>query len=169
MTEIYYMGIDQSYTSTGIVLLDSNSNVVMSETISSPKDQDIYERAWFVATKIGSIIERHKPKCIGLEGLAFAQIGNATRDLAGLQFVIITYLRHVHKITNTLTIIAPNELKKFATTKGNAKKQDMVDNLPLDISEVFQKTFKKTKGLYDITDAYWIAKYILELDSKKTQ
>lgn len=169
MTEIYYMGIDQSYTSTGIVLLDNSGNVALSQTISSSKSDDIYERAWHVATAIGGIIDKHKPKHIGLEGLAFAQVGNATRDLAGLQFVIIAYLRYVYKIANKLTIVAPNELKKFATTKGNAKKQDMVDSLPQDVSESFQKTFKKTKGLYDITDAYWIAKYILELDAKKTQ
>lgn len=164
MTETYYMGIDQSFTSCGVVVLDKKSKVVHSSTIKSPKTDgvDIFDRAWFIAEQVSNLINKFTPDRVGLEGLAFSKFGDATRDLAGLQFTLVNHLRHVHSYDN-LIIISPNELKKFASTKGNAKKEEMVDSLPKNVLESFQKqNFKKTTGLYDVTDAYWIARYVQE-------
>lgn len=162
----YYIGIDQSYTSSGIVILDSNQAIIHDERICSSTDDDIFARAWFVADSISATINKFKPKCVGIEGLAFSKFGNATRDLAGLQFTIIHRLRYTHSFAE-LVIVTPNELKKYATTKGNADKKEMFRCLPKDVSERFEANYKKTKGLFDITDAYWIARYTLEKDIKK--
>lgn len=48
----YYLGIDQSFTSCGIVVLDEKKKVLKSVTIKSPKEQDIFARAWFIAEGI---------------------------------------------------------------------------------------------------------------------
>ena len=162
----YFLGIDQSFRSSGIVILDESAAVIVATTVVAPKDIDIFSRALFVAEAISNqFIKVHNPTIIGLEGLAFSNIGNATRDLAGLQFTIVNYLRGNHNCTeDNLIIVPPTSLKKFATTKGNAKKEVMVDFLPENVLELFQKkNYKKTTGLYDVTDAYWIARYLLEV------
>ena len=47
--------------------------------------------------------------------------------------------------------------KKLACGKGNADKKILVDNLPTDVREYFDKLgVKKTTGLGDLSDAYWI-------------
>jgi Holliday junction resolvasome RuvABC endonuclease subunit len=87
--------------------------------------------------------------------------GNATRDLAGLQFVIINKLRF--KGTYSVDIIAPNAVKKLATGNGKAKKQELYEALPESTQKAFDELgVKKTTGRYDLTDAYWIAMAIKE-------
>lgn len=165
----YFLGIDQSFNSCGVVVLNEKKKIIEATTIKSSKEQDIFDRAWFIADQLSSkFITKYVPEVVGLEGLAFSKFGDATRDLAGLQFTIVNYLRQRHEYVNgELIIVSPNTLKKFATTKGNAKKEQMVDSLPKNVLESFQKqNYKKTTGLYDVTDAYWIARYIIEVSQQ---
>lgn len=162
----YYLGIDQSYNSCGIVVLDEKAKVIVSDTLKSSKDRDIFYRAEEISEQIVSYAHGYNAVMVGIEGLAFSKFGDATRDLAGLQFVIVNRLRYSSNYDDSMiTIVSPNELKKFATTKGNAKKEEMVDSLPKNVLESFQEqNYRKTTGLYDVTDAYWIARYILNKD-----
>lgn len=41
-----YIGIDQSYTSTGFVVLDEQKNLIDCNIFSTPKTDDIFKRAW---------------------------------------------------------------------------------------------------------------------------
>lgn len=152
------VGIDQSYTSCGFVALDGDK-ILYAEAYGSDKSSDIFWRSWTQTLYTNELINKWQPKHIALEGLAFMRFGNATRDLAGLQFVLVTTLRY--RRNQDVEVIAPLTLKKFATGSGKAKKDDMVDSLPQDVREYFEaQGFKKSKGLYDVTDAYWLAKYI---------
>jgi Holliday junction resolvasome RuvABC endonuclease subunit len=70
---------------------------------------------------------------------------------------------------DVIVIPPPNELKKYATGKGNADKELMHSSLPEDIRKrLEEKNYRKTTGLYDIADAYWLARYALE-HHQKTQ
>ena len=158
------LGIDQSYTSSGYVVLDESGEVVEFGTIRTTveKDGDTFDRAAKVAATACDLAVKFNPSLVGFEGLAFSMMGNATRDLAGLQFVLITQLRKTSFGSN-LVIVSPNLLKKFATGDGKAKKEAMVAALPQKfLDDILERKFKKTTGLYDIADAYWIAKYTLE-------
>lgn len=156
-----FLGIDQSFTSSGICVLDEKANVVHHEVINTTDaDGDIFDRSLKVVNRIEQIVTIHEPIKLSLEGLAFSKFGNATRDLAGLQFVIVTHLKHRQaEYAKTLEIVSPNLLKKFASGTGSADKNKMYDSLPAEIKEVF-KGYKKTKGRSDVVDAYWLAKYI---------
>lgn len=158
----YYIGIDQSYTSTGICILDENCELYLSEIISSDKNDNIYERALQIKNKLNHIISNLNSEniFIAIEGLAFTMTGNATRDLAGLQFVLITYM--LENLNKTPVIISPPSLKKSATGNGKADKNAMIEALPAEIKDFFiTQGFKKTKGLTDITDAYFLAKSLI--------
>lgn len=167
-----FIGIDQSYTSTGCCVL-SNKLYLPTQMIdfavykTAAADGDMYHRAITVTNNIIELCRKYPNSEIAIEGLSFGQRGSATRDLAGLQYVIITSLRTQLGINNTV-VIAPKSVKKLATgsggsTKVKVTKNDMVDALPDYIKNDFtSKGFKKSSGLYDLTDAFWIAKSIFK-------
>ena len=156
------LAIDQSFTSTGLVLLEDDV-VTLALKVTTDKNDDIYARTWTVIKEILTVIEQHRPDASALEGLAYGGTGNATRDLAGLQFALITHLRYHHNLD--ISIIAPTQVKRRATGKGNANKQQMVEALPSEVRALFDAIgVKKTTGLQDLSDAYWIGITARELN-----
>jgi Holliday junction resolvasome RuvABC endonuclease subunit len=152
------LGIDQSYTGCAYVVME---NGIMTDfgIVRTPKTDDMFTRARNTALQICDVYAQHKPDTTQLEGLAFGMIGNATRDLAGLLFTIVNVLT-LKNPTFTYTLLSPTTVKKSATGSGKAKKADMIDALPADIREKFAaKGFKKTTGMADLADAFWIASY----------
>ena len=153
------LGIDQSYNSTGIVILE-NDNIIHAEQFKCDKDKNRFAQAYQIALYIADIVDKFEPDKISIEGLAFGMRGNATRDLGGLQFVIVSHLQEVKN--KKVEIVAPLSVKKFATGSGRAKKEQMINSLPKDVLEWFENLgVKKTTGLADLADAYWIAKFSL--------
>lgn len=153
------LGIDQSYSSCGVVLLD-NGKITDLDKIVGNKQWDCYDRAMDVARQIKWFCTANQPiDLVGIEGLAFNKRGNQTRDLAGLLFTIMIELRaNGHR--DSSVIVPPKTVKKFATGKGNATKEQMYEALPKDVKDLFEeKGYKKTTGRSDLTDAYWIARY----------
>lgn len=159
------LGIDQSYNSSGIIVLEGDV-ILHSECFKSNKDFDRFGQAYQIATHIADIVDTYKPDVIGIEGLAFGMRGNVTRDLGGLQFVIVAHLQEVKK--HPVKIVAPLTVKKFATGSGRAKKEEMIESLPeYALNEFLDLGVKKTTGLADLADAYWIAKVAEETHNKK--
>ena len=156
------IGIDQSYTSTGICVLNSDKQILELSTLTAAISVgDIFARANHIADEVCKLVEKYSPIGVGIEGLAYAMTGDATRDLAGLLFVIVNKLRYTHKF-DKITSVPPNTLKKMATGKGNAKKEMLYTALPEDVKKLIEaKNYRKTTGMYDVTDAYWIAIYTL--------
>ena len=150
------LGIDQSYTSSGFVVLQDDE-IIHTEIFKTPKDEDVFSRAWRISEKVVAMVREYAVESVSIEGLAFGSVNaNATRDLAGLQFLIVTKLRLVEKIPVMIT--APTSLKKFATGAGKATKKEMIASLPSSVLEHFKSLgFKVTTGLADITDAYFLA------------
>lgn len=156
MKKLTILAIDQSFTSSGIVVLRDGIMLHCEKHITD-KTQDIFERSWDVTQRVEKVAKDYNVDVVAMEGLAFAGMGNATRDLAGLQFVIVTYMRFVNNYP--FALYAPGTIKKLATGKGNSKKELMIEALPDNIRNDFDAIgVKKTTGLGDLADAYWIAK-----------
>lgn len=168
--EMTILGIDQSYTSSGICILNLDGSVKDVQLIKTDSTiGDVFARANHIANRVNQLRSENKSVQVGLEGLAFSKVGDATRDLAGLQFTIVTYLRYSQQFSD-ISVPSPNEVKKFATGKGNADKAMMHAALPEEVKVLLDaKKYRKTTGLYDVTDAYWIAKYALEVYKKRTE
>jgi len=150
------LGIDQSYNASGIIVLEGD-NILHSECFKSNKDFDRFGQAYEIAVHIGNIVDTYKPDIVAIEGLAFGMRGNVTRDLGGLQFVIVAHLQEVKK--QPVVIIAPLTVKKFATGSGKATKSEMIERLPTYALDNFLKLgVKKTTGLADLCDAFNICK-----------
>lgn len=153
------LGLDQSYTSSGVVILNSaDKEIVWFGVVKSDPEQDEFTRALDITKQLLTIVDQHSVNAVMMEGLAFGSRGDATRKLAGLQFTIATHL--ILTCNMKCELVSPTTLKKFATGSGKADKKAMMTSLPSDIMEKFiQAGYKKTKGLPDLTDAYFIAKY----------
>lgn len=150
------IGIDQSYSCTGLTFFE-DGEMLRAEVFKTTKEFDIHERAQSIALHILSQAFWFEPDVVGIEGLAFGMRGDATRDLAGLQYVIINKLRFEGNFK--VEVVAPNAVKKFTTGSGRAKKEELYEALPQKTQTKFLELgVKKTTGLYDLTDAYWIAK-----------
>ena len=156
------VGIDQSISSTGIVILE-DSNIIHHEIIGSDINLDDVSRCESICERVCELINQYDTGKVVCEGLAFSASGDATRKLAGLQFLIISYIKRLTEINN-ISVVAPTTLKKFATGNGRGNKEDLFESLPNDDKAIVE-TYLKTKGRYDITDAYWLARYGEDNDS----
>ena len=155
------VSIDQSYTSTGVCVFDCDGKLITTMVLKSEKQErehDTIHRAVDISDQIVEVVKKYKAKRVALEGLSFGgNVGNTTRDLAGLQYLIVSKM---FLLDIPVRIVAPTMVKKFATGKGNAKKEELFDSVPLKDKDQIEQ-YKKTKGRYDVTDAYWIGKLLV--------
>lgn len=163
-SDVVYIGIDQSFTGCGVVVIDNNGKVVDFSLTKTKKDQypDMFDRATVVVDNVLSMVSKYPNSFVALEGLAFGSVGNATRDLAGLQFVLVTSLRT--KLQKPEQIYTPTTVKSRAVGRSKkVTKGDMINALDDDIVKLFKDAgFLKTTGLGDLADAYWIAQLCLD-------
>lgn len=157
------LGIDQSYRSCGIVILQ-DGEMVHCEKYATTVAMDIYDRAAQLATHLKTVANLYKPNIVALEGLSFGSTGNVTRDLGGLIFTCILALRDEGFKP---MVFAPPTIKKVATGKGNSKKEMLIECLPSKVRAEFDALgVKKTTGLTDLTDAYWVAVTASKMNEK---
>lgn len=160
------LGLDQSFTKSGIVVVESgNPDMLHYEKFTSTVGNDYFERAWQVALHIQNIVEKFNIDGVFIEGLAFGSRGDQTRNLGGLQYSVINMLRFGEcSLRPEVVIVAPTTLKKFATGKGNVKKDVMIETLQEQYPKEFnifygEMRVRKSTGLDDMTDAYFLAQY----------
>ncbi len=155
------IGIDPSITSLGIVVLNQEGELVYFSKITSvlPKTY-LEDRLIDIDESVTKVVTEFQPTAVGIEGLSYGSVSSSTRDLAQLYGVLSTRIRRDFDIY--AKVYAPTSVKKFATGSGKADKKDMFNILPADLQELFSSKYKKTTGLYDITDAYHIAQITLK-------
>lgn len=155
------LAIDQSLTCTGWCLFEGEELLKFGTIRTSKEDGSLLKRCYLVSHSLGYLVRTHltgESDRVVNEALSYGSVGAATRNLAYL-------LGHIHAdlLKESYSEVAPTSLKKFATGSGRAKKQDMLEALPKDILERFQEEgYKKSTGLYDLTDAYFIGKYFMK-------
>lgn len=156
-----YMGVDQSLSSTGICIGDGVSALEYLDYFSTKKisDEELADikRVKEISEHIVKLAKEYKVSHIYLEAISYGSTGRATRQLAGLLFVMASDLIDegfdVH-------IVPPTSLKKFATGKGNSGKDVMMSSLPKNILDEVNKVKKSSRD--DLTDAYWLMRYAYE-------
>ncbi len=169
-----YLGIDQSFTSTGYVVLEDLSgeskddqkdscacNLIDSGFITSKTGTNTFVRALLIAEELQKIAIRNHVSYICIEGLAFSSNSASSKDLAGLQYVIMVILMKQFMVEEQIKIVAPTTLKKFATDYGKASKEDMLAKICEKHKSELLQNYKK-KNILDISDAYFLAKYAKE-------
>lgn len=113
-----YVGIDPS-TKTGFVALNEDGHVLRAKELTGVGSKDP-KRMVSLIDDIMAHIQKDDVVCI--EGFAFGAKGQGVAFQYGLGHGIRNALfrRHIN-----FTLVTPAQLKKFATGKGNAKKDAM--------------------------------------------
>lgn len=145
-----YVGIDPS-TKTGLAIIDKQGNIINVEEIKSKTTKDP-ERFVDIAL---SVIEQIEPNdIVTIEGFSYGSKGKGVSTQYGLGWIIRYFL---YERGYEYIEIPPTSVKKFATGKGNTKKDEMV--LPIYRKWGFEHTSDNVrdafvlaqiaKGMYD--------------------
>ena len=162
MEHYVIMGIDQSLTGSGVVIMAGEKLLYHTVIKSNVTFGDTYHRVHLIAQELVEIAVKYKPTLFRIEGVALQAKGHVA-DLGGLQHVIINRL--VYGCDMAYEVITPASLKRLATGHGGATKWDMLEALPEKIQETFSMcykfgkwgTLKPTGNGFDATDAYHLA------------
>lgn len=148
-----FVGIDQSFKSTGLIVLDNEANIIKQENFSIIKGktiENIEECLIEFEKKIDFIPKINGLQAVYIEGPSFLSSGRAALQMAGLHYFLRLFL---YKNNINFKVIAPNSLKKFIF-KGNAKK-DLI------LLKVFKRWGVEFE-ISDLADAYGLARMALE-------
>lgn len=157
------MGIDQSFTNTGITILKQNSSteqeIIHADAISTSIDIPAEERMFTIINFLINTTKEFGVRSVAIESPAYQVASNNGRLLSGLFFSILT---HFIKEGVEYLPVNPKTLKKFATGNGSADKHQMKEALKKDELEMLSflsKIKPKSKKFEDIVDSFWLAKY----------
>jgi crossover junction endodeoxyribonuclease RuvC len=145
-----YVGIDPS-SKTGLAIIDKQGNIINTQDVTTKEKEDP-QRFSDIAEKI--IDELQPNDLIAIEGFSYGSKGKGVSFQYGLGWII----RHLLLERGyEYTEVPPTSVKKFATGKGNTKKDEMV--LPIYKKWGFEHTSdnvrdafvlaQMVKGIYD--------------------
>lgn len=179
------IGVDPSINSTGVCVYDGKKYVYYIVTSKMTKKMAAFQHKYVnlipyeksetkdleytdkervktqnisnICDKIRSIIKKHKPDIVKMEGISYGSTGSAALvDLAGLNFM----LRQIFLTMNVpFMIISPTQNKKFAVANGSAEKDVMVD--------AWKRMDPRVSDIHDIkiddlADAFFLTLYDAE-------
>jgi len=150
-----YVGIDPSFNSTGLIILDSKAELVKEMNFSLKEYENIEEKLINFEKTIKFIPSIVRLKSVYIEGPAYMASGKYILQMGALHYLLRLFL-YRHSID--YTVVAPGTLKKFVTGKGNAKK-DLI------LLKVYKKWGVEFE-VDDLADAYGLARMALEEDQK---
>lgn len=137
------IGIDPSLTCTGLVGLE-NGTLVLHNTLEV-KERGV-ERLLRLESMLQGKLREYKPSLVVVEGYAFARANQAHQmgELGGMIRMLLA------KLGINWIEVAPTQVKKFCTGKGNAAKDLILMNVYKRWGVEFQ--------VNDEADAYVLAK-----------
>ncbi len=170
MSNKIYIGIDPSFTCTGIVCFDGTNVTPVAFKSPKLKHDNIGEAIRLTIARdtiryeISKFFPRHPEPTqtgggdeimIGVEMPMGSHMGSGAKvdRLFGVIVVLLSDMDCSAKI------FTPGQIKKFVTGKGNAKKELMM-------KEVYKRWGFETDS-HDIADAYAIARLVEAIDKKE--
>lgn len=117
------VGVDPSISSTGVAVI--SSYVAVTRVQSKPGGQDLDDRLQRMRRQVLAVLEAMavvEPSLIVIEGPAFGKNNAQTHMLAGFWWLLVHGLQKVAPIA----VVQPPTLKKFATGRGNAPKDEVL-------------------------------------------
>lgn len=144
----FFTGIDQSYSNTGIVILDNKGNVFKTLTWKTKEKDNIKRLAEFYKN-IQDLISQFKDTIYAMEGYSYSKFNMAILGELGGVIKLAFYHSGI-----PITIYQPTVVKKFMCGTGNAKKELM-------LKQVYKKFGFDTDD-DNLADAFAIARKLYE-------
>lgn len=152
---LWVLGIDPSLTSTGLAVIDARTGTSYTSSVTSTgkKTDTLYmqaERIQDLTDRICDHVRAVEPELVVIESATFStRSDTSAHRRAGLWWSVVLGL-----IEDDVPVVtmAPTEVKKFATGKGNAGKDQMVARAATTWGEEILGT-----NINDIADALFLA------------
>lgn len=141
-------GIDPSLRATGIAFPDGELRTLTTPSCSTLDDK--IERHRHIVGRVAALVRIGA--LVVIEGPAPSFNNASTHELAGLWWGLVVRLAEQG---NSVAVVGPSQLKKFATGKGNAPKPDLRMAL-------YQRAGLDVQS-DDQVDAYWLRQAGLHL------
>lgn len=129
------IGIDPSLTSTGVVVL-RDEEVLMCETLPNQPSLYLVERVAKILHRVEQVVKlnyKRYPKesiVIALEGFSYGSKGRSVFDIGYLGWRIRELLINMESSFKIKwLLVPPSNLKKYASGKGNCKKEIVIMNV----------------------------------------
>jgi Holliday junction resolvasome RuvABC endonuclease subunit len=126
--------------------------------LKTPSTQEVIIRIREIIARLSDITTGHK--AVVVESLPYGANSTSVRPLAALYYFIHNMCIDLSVEFHEANVTA---VKKFATGKGSAKKTDMIQAFmtaaPTLYADITKANIRKTTGLADLADAYFIGKY----------
>lgn len=149
------VGIDTSTTATAIVV--KNDHRLLEFKLFQPKEKDIIKRSSLMLSGIDNYIDyllvKHREIVFGVEGASFMSVGKRDKLIMLMGHVFYNLLQKGQSVR----LLPPSTIKKQFTGNGRAKKEEVINTLPLPVKEKFIEQYKK---IDDLADAFAIASII---------
>lgn len=199
----YVLSIDQSISKCAVVVWQNNEPIYWdvfksggSECKKKLKSVTYFDKEVdkidFISDNIIKLVTEYNIDKIVMEGLALNAVGNATRTLAGLYYVLLSKLKLLNLVEpDNIVIISPTQVKSKARllmenngeldsidSKGKIKKTKIKMDKPVMISiaeihwpQVLEgyKNSGENAGKEDLSDACLIYNAYLELQKENKQ
>lgn len=119
----WVVGLDLSLTGSGVAVIGEDGIRTSLVTSKGKADASLPQRAARLiglCQQIADLIP--EGALVVIEQPAYSQTGGSHHDRSGLWWLIVAYLHEIHQVVE----VAPGTVKKFATGKGNAGKDEML-------------------------------------------
>lgn len=117
------LGVDPSITCTGMCLARPGELPAVSTAKTRPAGKGTLPKLARLRAQVAAVLAaRTAADLVLVESPSFGSHGSATRDLAGLWWLLVDALRAAD---TPLGLVAPSVLKKWTTGAGNAPKFDV--------------------------------------------
>ncbi|QYC52462.1 hypothetical protein [Salmonella phage SSBI34] len=191
------LSIDQSMASCAYTILEDGvpifKEVLHTTGSGTPKPWQVkfdhpVQQMQYIADKIAGVAKSFKAEYVVLESLSFGSAGNATRDLAGLFFIIQLTLLNSGFTMDKIHTVAPTSVKSWARNqlpgqdqeylneKGKMVKIKMGKDEMMKVCEMLNPGFLdgytksgKNGGSTDLADAYLIGRCFIERMGFRTE
>jgi crossover junction endodeoxyribonuclease RuvC len=150
-----FVGLDFSLTSPGMSAIKRHSNgnieILDMNVVKTKSDEPWFTRRERIETEILRFVFKHKPEKIFVESYSYGSTNG--RELAGEVhgICIFALIKGGYPQENIYRVIAPQQLKKFITGKGNATKKQIVEA----VNSYFGLSLKNSEN--DMADAIVLA------------
>jgi crossover junction endodeoxyribonuclease RuvC len=118
----HIIGIDQSLHSTGIIIMNESGLVIGRCVIVPPQGCVGIDRLMYIENALTTIFQSTPITGAYMEGYAYGLQGAANFELGELGGIV---KRAAYQAKVPLVIVPPATVKRFATGKGNAKKDEI--------------------------------------------
>jgi crossover junction endodeoxyribonuclease RuvC len=122
-TDPKFVGLDLSYSGTGLIVLDNIGEILEQKLISTDSKDDTEDRLIQIENEIKFIPNIVGLKVVFVEGPSYSSRGDQMLQMGALNIFIRIFFR---KNKVNYRVIAPPTLKKWVAKTGRAKKEMML-------------------------------------------